>query len=84
MARYIIGSNVTVNGVPYYRDQVAELTSAQASAVTGAGGKLRAATGPVTSTVITTYPLGGATVSSATAAGSPSHDTSGEATGVSN
>lgn len=83
MARYIIGSNVTVNGVPYYRDQVAELTSAQASAVTGAGGKLRAATGPVTSAVTATY-LGGAMVSSATAAASPSHDTSGEATGVSN
>jgi hypothetical protein len=50
LARYIIGSNVTVGGVPYYRDQVAELTSAQASAVTGAGGKLRAANNPLSVT----------------------------------
>jgi hypothetical protein len=46
MARYIVESNVTVAGVPYYRDRVAELTSAQATAITGAGGKLRVANNP--------------------------------------
>ena len=68
MARYVIGSNVTVAGVPYLRDQVAELTSTQAAAITGAGGKLGAANSP-----------GGAIQ-----VGSPTHDMAGEATGVSN
>lgn len=80
--RYIIGSNVTVGGVPYYRDQVAELTSAQASAITGAGGKLRAANNPG-GTVTTTY-TGGATSSYGIQPGTQTHDTGGEATGVSN
>ncbi len=66
MARYVIGSNVTIGGVPYYRDQVAELTSAQASAVTSAGRTLRSAS------VVTA------------SAGSPTHDTAGKVTGVSN
>ncbi len=70
MARYVIGSNVTVAGVPYYRDQVAELTSAQASAITGADGKLRAANNPINT--------------NGTQVGSPTHDLAGEATGVSN
>jgi hypothetical protein len=70
MSRYVIGSNVTVGGVMYYRDQVAELTSAQASAITGAGGKIRLASNPVNV--------------NGTAPGSPTHDTNGEASGVSN
>ena len=82
MARYIVGSNVTLAGVPYYRDEAAELTSAQAAAITGAGGKLRAANAPG-GTQTTSY-LGGATSSLGIAVASPTHDTSGQATGVSN
>jgi hypothetical protein len=82
MARYVIGSNVTVGGVSYYRDQVAELTSATASAITGAGGKVRLLNSPG-GTQVTTYP-GGGTSTLGVHTASETHDTSGEASGVSN
>jgi hypothetical protein len=68
MARYIIQSPVTVSGVRYERGAVAELTPAQVTAI-GAG-NLRALSSPLSP--------------SGAAPGTPTHDTSGEAAGVSN
>jgi hypothetical protein len=81
VARYIIEVAGTYGGLRYEKGQVAELTSAQVSTI-GAG-NLRAAVNPVISTSTTAY-AGGGTSSVAVQAGTPTHDTAGEATGVSN
>ena len=87
MARYIITTAATVGSgataVRYEKGSTAELTSTQASAITSAGGAVRLANNPVLGTQVTTY-ASGATSSVGTHAASETHDTLGEAAGVSN
>ena len=81
MARYVVTTSIFQgSSVAYPKGAVVDLTSAQVTAL-GAS-NFRAANNPG-GTQTTTY-LGGASSSLGIAEGSPTHDTNGEAAGVSN
>jgi hypothetical protein len=82
MARYIITVPGTYAGTRWEKGAVAELTAAQVTAI-GAS-NLRALNNPVQGGPVTVAYIGGAQATFGTPAGSPTHDLSGEACGVSN
>jgi hypothetical protein len=83
VARYLVLTSISQAGsIAYPKGAVVDLTSARVTAL-GAS-NFRAVNNPsLAAAAVTTY-TGGATLTAGTSAGSPTHDTNGEAAGASN